>query len=47
MLACFLIAHQGMSPELAIEHVRKVNPNYIQSQTQVNFVMAFGQDGTP
>jgi atypical dual specificity phosphatase len=41
MLACFLIAHRGMSPEQAIEHVRKVNPNYIQSQVQVDFVKAF------
>lgn len=41
MLACFLIAHRDMSAAQAIEHVRKINPNYIQSQVQIDFVKAF------
>lgn len=43
MLACFLIAHRDMPGEQAIEHVRKVNPNYIQSDAQLDFVMDFAR----
>jgi len=45
MLACFLIAHRDMPPALAIEHVRKINPNYIQTPGQLDFVMRFARNG--
>lgn len=38
MLACFLIVHRDIGGKEAIDLVRKVNPNYIQSDSQFAFV---------
>ncbi len=43
VLAAFLI-WQGHSAASAVEEVRKANPGYIQSQTQMRFLEMFGDD---
>ncbi len=41
MLASFLVAQSGTSAHAAIEQIRRLNPNYIQSPRQMDFVLDF------
>jgi atypical dual specificity phosphatase len=42
LLAAYLI-HRGANAVHAIEEVRSINPHYIQSQAQLDFLAAFGE----
>ncbi len=41
LLACFLMAQETLGAGAAIEKIRRLNPNYIQSQKQLAFAQAF------